>query len=362
VAVFDGGSLQFGNFPSFDVDGSGGGVFAWYDTASPQLQVHVQHVLASGAEAFPHNGTVGSTNATRDRVGPSAAYDPVSGDTFLFWEEQSLGQTGLYGQKVDAGGVRQWGADGIAYVPLGATSLTQVRALPPAPAQSSALVAWNDAPAFGADTLHAMRVGAGGLVELARFDLSSIASGKSRLAAARSATGDALFCWTDDRVDAGDVLAQNINCAGELGGPGTVYCTAGTTANGCNALISAAGVPSASLGSGFTVTVGDLDGQKQGLIFYGINGPVANPWGAGSSYLCVKGPTQRTPVQNSGGTLGTCEGSLSIDWNAFIAGKPTALGNPYAGGETVWIQGWFRDPPSPKSTSLSNALSFTVCP
>ena len=67
-------------------------------------------------------------------------------------------------------------------------------------------------------------------------------------------------------------------------------------------------------------------------------------------------------VQNSGGTLGACDGLMSIDWNAYIAGNPLAVGVPFAGGETVYAQAWFRDPPAPKTTSLSDALQFMVQP
>jgi hypothetical protein len=141
-----------------------------------------------------------------------------------------------------------------------------------------------------------------------------------------------------------------------------VYCTAGTTTNGCTATLSASGVPDADAGAGFTVTATGVEGQKQGLFFYGLSGALAQPWGTGSSFLCIKAPTQRGAAQNSGGTINACNGSLALDWNAFIATNPSALGNPFAGGETGWIQAWFRDPPSPKSTNLSNAIQFTVCP
>jgi hypothetical protein len=76
----------------------------------------------------------------------------------------------------------------------------------------------------------------------------------------------------------------------------------------------------------------------------------------------VKAPLQRTGVQNSGGTTGACDGSLSLDWNAYRASNATALGNPFSAGQSVYAQGWFRDPPSPKTTSLSDALSFVTCP
>jgi Tol biopolymer transport system component len=142
------------------------------------------------------------------------------------------------------------------------------------------------------------------------------------------------------------------------------YCTAGTTSSGCIASISASGSPSASSGSGFTLSVSAVEGQKQGLLFYGLDntGFAPAPWGGSTSYLCIKSPTQRTPAQSSGGTAGACNGALAIDWNLFRASTPGALGSPFAAGQHVFAQGWFRDPPSPKTTSLSNAIEFVVGP
>jgi hypothetical protein len=140
------------------------------------------------------------------------------------------------------------------------------------------------------------------------------------------------------------------------------YCTAGTTANGCNASISSAGIPSASSASGFTIAVANVEGATFGMIFYGVHGRVLNAWGMGTSFLCVKQPLQRTGIQATGGTSSQCNGSLVLDWNAYRASHPTALGSPFSAGQTVDAQGWFRDPPSSKTTSLSNALEFSVQP
>ena len=63
----------------------------------------------------------------------------------------------------------------------------------------------------------------------------------------------------------------------------------------------------------------------------------------------------------SGGTTG-CTGGFAQDWRAFMAANPTALGNPLAAGQNFDAQLWMRDPPSPKTTILSDALRFTVCP
>ncbi len=140
------------------------------------------------------------------------------------------------------------------------------------------------------------------------------------------------------------------------------YCTAGTSTAGCVASLSATGQPRASASSGFTLQATALEGNKQALFFYGISGRSVNAWGPSSSFLCVKSPTQRTPSQNSGGVLGSCSGSLALDWLAFVAANPTALGVPFSSGDVVQAQAWYRDPPSPKTTHLSNALEFTLVP
>ena len=141
------------------------------------------------------------------------------------------------------------------------------------------------------------------------------------------------------------------------------YCTAGTSANGCTAQISATGNPSVSNASSFDIAVQDVEGQKQGILFYGLSGPLAQTWGGGSSsFLCVKPPTQRTSTLNSGGLFGMCDGAFALDFNAWLAAHPSAMGQPLSTGQSVHIQAWYRDPGSPKTTSLSNALHFRLCP
>jgi hypothetical protein len=140
----------------------------------------------------------------------------------------------------------------------------------------------------------------------------------------------------------------------------TNYCTAGTTTNGCSATISSSGKASCSTSSGFDLFVSDVEGAKQGLIYFGTYGGKATPWGGGStSFACVKGPHQRTPAQSAGGTPGLCDGSFALDFNAWMNINP---GKAPAAGHTTWLQAWFRDPPAPKTTALSDAIVFAVCP
>jgi len=150
------------------------------------------------------------------------------------------------------------------------------------------------------------------------------------------------------------------------GGPPvpTTYCTVGTSASGCNPTIGFSGTPSASASSGFTLSASNVDTTRTGLFFYAITDLSFVPaqWGVGgTSYLCMKAPTQRMNAQNSGGTTG-CTGAYSQDWNAFMAANPGALGSPRAAGASFDAQLWMRDPPSPKSTLLSNGLRFVLAP
>lgn len=142
------------------------------------------------------------------------------------------------------------------------------------------------------------------------------------------------------------------------------YCTSGSSASGCSLVIASAGLPIASASGGFTLACSNVDAHRSGIFFYGVSNPafVSTPWGAGgTSYLCVQSPTQRMPVMESGGASG-CSGAFAHDWSAFLFSTPTALGSPRTIGASFDAQLWMRDPPSPKTSILSNALRFRCCP
>jgi hypothetical protein len=61
------------------------------------------------------------------------------------------------------------------------------------------------------------------------------------------------------------------------------------------------------------------------------------------------------------GTLGSCDGELSLDLNARWTTKPNHNPGP---GTTVQAQIWYRDPgnTSNQTTSLTDGLEFVVGP
>lgn len=148
------------------------------------------------------------------------------------------------------------------------------------------------------------------------------------------------------------------------------YCVPGITSSGCQAILSTRGLPSATSSTGFELVARGVQGQQLGLFFYGISGRVAAPWGdpmnGCTSTLCVAAPLFRCAVQNSGGTMGQCDGTFTYDLTAQWASS--SYQNPFV-GLTVQAQLWFRDANNPCSgpvpvatTALSNAIEFVVGP
>ena len=194
------------------------------------------------------------------------------------------------------------------------------------------------------------------------------------LEASNAAPGDRLgnsVAFSGDTVVAGAAAVDGEGAVGvgaayvfRLSPEPVSYCTAGTSASGCQALLSASGTASASAGSGFVLQAGGVEGAKDGLFFFGTNGQQANPWGNGTSYQCVVPPVTRAGTLSGSGTLAACDGSFAQDLNAlWCPGCPKPAKNPGAGA-VVQAQLWYRDPlsTSNQTTSLSDAIEFSVAP
>lgn len=136
------------------------------------------------------------------------------------------------------------------------------------------------------------------------------------------------------------------------------YCTGSLNSAGCGSQMSTAGPihPSASEPSGFQLLGLSQLANKQGLLFYGLNGRHAAPFSSG--FLCVKPPLRRTGLLDSGGT-GGCTGRFVFDFNVWAAsGADPALTT----GVKVNAQFWSRDPAAPSTTNVTNAMEFFLAP
>jgi hypothetical protein len=209
----------------------------------------------------------------------------------------------------------------------------------------------------------------------------SLAPGTYFVDISLTGSGGAYGTWTNvtvpwDSTDNGRIFILNgwvLTFSGQGGAPvdfpyeleGTsgctgsvaVYCTAKVNSMGCTPSIGSTGTPSASAGSGFVVQTTNVLDNKVGIAFYSKSGSNNAPFRGG--ILCAQQPLARTPPQSSGGSPASCTGIYTLDFNAYVAsGADPAL----VAGQAVWLQTWALDPGSPIPTSLSDALSFVVCP
>jgi hypothetical protein len=131
----------------------------------------------------------------------------------------------------------------------------------------------------------------------------------------------------------------------------TGYCTAKTTTiPGCLASIKSFGVPQQSSPAGFHVIAAPAPGGNPGIVLWSLVGAAATPFAGG--WLCVQTPLTRGAFLPGQGTTGACNGIFQVDGAYF--------GSDWQTGAQLFVQCWFRDPGNQLSSSLSDALTFTV--
>ena len=212
LVIYDGNSLQMGSFPPFVNDGAGGAAFGWYDL---NQQCFAQHVTSAGVEAFGHNGVAASTDGSHTRVAPSVQFNPATGETLLFFIEQFAGQQGVYGQKYNASGARQWTNNGAVIRPLAGVSVMDVTAVQ---AGGDSLVFWTDETGYAQDAIYAQRVGGNGSAVCATFPVSTLLAIKANTDASIDAAGMTVATWQQGDFGSADVYTQNVNADCSLGG------------------------------------------------------------------------------------------------------------------------------------------------
>ncbi len=229
VDVFISGSLQYGAFPEFIPDDTGGGVFAWYEV-SP-LMARLQWIDGDGTIWWGGSGVAVTNETSMVHVNPAASLDPESGEVTVFWVRQNSQQStaGVQMNRFNGEGLPLWGDAGIQVVfPSSQFSILDLQS-----GQLGELVVagWIRASAIGGDSVLAVAATAEGATPwgLGTTAIGTGSGDKSDLATAGDA-GQRVLCWADDRDGSSGIFAQNIHEDGTLG-PGA-DCTADLSGDG----------------------------------------------------------------------------------------------------------------------------------
>jgi len=167
----------------------------------------VQHVSSAGAELFPHNGVANSTNGANLRFEVTATYDEATGDVYAFWRETDAtqGMIGLYAQRVDASGARQWTNNGMQLVAMSSNDIGSLNA---AFTDNSAKIVYTQSVGATTDVLRAFALDSTGasVWTAAPLGVSTVAADMFRTGVLGAADGEVRVVWQHND----DVHGQNI--------------------------------------------------------------------------------------------------------------------------------------------------------
>jgi len=200
-------------------DNSGGIVFSWYgNDEGTHFNCWVQHMDGDGMLTMPQ-GNIVSTSMERNHMYPAPAFVPQTEEIVIYFSEQDLNQNqrGLYAQKFDLAGNRQWTDEGKLLIPLGDNDYS----LPMANGINSNSICVYQDTEFGSanSTIQAVMLDSeGNFVWQDEFiDMSTYQSSKLHTVMAPYSFGQWVVAWEDERSTGRDIYAQNIQPDGTLG-------------------------------------------------------------------------------------------------------------------------------------------------
>ena len=205
--------------PTIISDGSGGAIITWLDEVSgengdfftPRFDTYAQRINASGVVQWPANGIRIST-AANGQSNPKIINDG-SGGAIITWSDRRSGTNGgLYAQRINANGVVQWTADGVA-ISTAANGPSNPKIINDG--NGGAIITWSDFRSGTSFDIYAQRINASGVVQWTAdgVAISTAIGNKYTPTLTSDGSGGAIITWHDFRAGFG-IYAQRINASG----------------------------------------------------------------------------------------------------------------------------------------------------
>ena len=199
--------------PAITTDGASGAIVAWNDSRAVDGEIFVQKILAAGTPFWTADGVAITSLPGSIQTRPAIATDNLGG-AIMAWEDGRNGaDNDIYARRISSAGTPQWAINGVQIastdngtIPVVVADLT-----------GGAFVVWTDERNGGVNTdVFAQRVSAGGIVQWAANGVTvcGATGGQFFHAATADGSGGVLIGWEDGRSDAGDVFAQRLNVSG----------------------------------------------------------------------------------------------------------------------------------------------------
>jgi hypothetical protein len=212
--------------PKIVSDGAGGAIVTWNDMRSGTYHIYAQRVNGAGVVQWTADG-VALCTAANGQWGSTIASDGAGG-AIITWQDWRSGTSHIYAQRVNGAGVVQWTADGVA---LCSAANGQDYPMIVSDGAGGAIVSWEDYRSGTNYDIYAQRVNAAGVVQWTAdgVALCTAANTQSSPTIASDGAGGAVVTWQDWRSGTNyDIYAQCVNAAGvvQWTANGVALCTA----------------------------------------------------------------------------------------------------------------------------------------
>jgi hypothetical protein len=209
--------------PPIASDYNNGAVYTWIDDRNATFgSPYVQRFTSAGVRQFPVNGSwvVGADAFLRNQ--PFSVCVPSSGETYCFWRDNNFNQSqsGIYGQRFNSTGVRQWGDAGKVFLPMTSVVPTYLWI----GAKDTNIVCVYTQQTGGATyETKALRTGPSGVIHW-NVNVATTSSTKTQSSTQifRTTSGSIITGWGDDRNGSSDIYIQNVSINGTLGNPNDI--------------------------------------------------------------------------------------------------------------------------------------------
>ncbi|MDH3198612.1 MAG: hypothetical protein OEO21_10270, partial [Candidatus Krumholzibacteria bacterium] len=289
--------------PTIVSDGSGGAIVTWHDRRSgTNYDIYAQRLDASGVAQWAANGVALCSAADHQQV-PTIVADGSGGAIVTWYDYRSGTNSDIYARRVNASGVAQWTANGVA---LCTAANAQLYPTIVSDGSGGAIVTWHDYRSGTNDDIYARRVNASGVAQWTANGVALCSAANNQLypAIVSDGSGGAIVTWYDLRSGTNyDIYARRVDASGvaQWTADGVALCSA------VNAQLSPAIVSDGS--GGAIVTWHDYrSGTNYDIYARRVNASGVAQWTANGVALCSAADHQQVPTivaDGSGGAIVT---------------------------------------------------------
>jgi predicted lipoprotein with Yx(FWY)xxD motif len=199
--------------PRMVSDGAGGAIITWFDYRNGSGDIFAQRISAAGVPMWAANGVALCTESAH-QFDPAIASDG-SGGAIITWSDYRNGSSDIYARRVNASGVPQWTADGVA-ICTDADNQYVPKIVPDG--AGGAIVAWEDHRSAPTSDIYARRVNASGVPQWTAdgVPLTASANDQTNFTMIPDGAGGAFVTWEDYRGDDADIYLQRVSATGLL--------------------------------------------------------------------------------------------------------------------------------------------------